>query len=69
MYHSQQRATFLMLRRGWSRLMNVSNVDVNLYNFSSIIVTSSASNEFSKIDLFHNLHLGVCFDESFTLPM
>jgi hypothetical protein len=57
-----------MLRRGWSRLMNVSNVNVNLNNVSSINVTTSASNEFSKIYLFHNLDLGVCFDESFALP-
>jgi len=66
--HSKPWRNFLVLRRGWSLLMNVSNVNVNLENVSSNIVTSSASNEFFKISLFHNLDLGVCFDVYFILP-
>jgi len=57
-----------MLRRKWSLLMNVRKVNVNLRNIFSNFVTSSASNELSKIDLFHNLDLGVCFDVYFALP-
>jgi len=66
--HSHPWTNFLKLRRRWSLLMNVSNVNITLQNFSSNIVTSSASSEFFKINLFHNLDLGVCFDVYFALP-